>query len=184
MSPLRPDAVFAALRNPKRWRKWALEALILLGIMLGISTWQNQGLPEGAAPPIQGTRTDGVKVIKAGTGWAASNQGKATLVVFWATWCPVCGVEAGNIEAIAENWPVLTVAMQSGDAAAIRRHLKEHDLRVPAVVDEEGTIAADWHTRSVPTHFIIDPLGNIRFRVVGYATEIGLRARLWWASTG
>jgi hypothetical protein len=35
--------------------------------------------------------------------------------------------------------------------------------------------------RGVPAHFIIDPAGNVRFRVVGYATTWGLRARLWWA---
>ena len=41
----------------------------------------------------------------------------------------------------------------------------------------EGQMAAQ---RPQPTHFILDPAGNIRFRVVGYATELGLRARLWF----
>jgi hypothetical protein len=28
----------------------------------------------------------------------------------------------------------------------------------------------------------VDGAGNIRFRVVGYATTWGLKARLWWAA--
>ena len=177
-----PDAVLAALSESKRWRRWALEALIFLAVVIGLSVWQNRGLPEGAAPPLQGIRSDGVQVDGAGS--AAAKQGKATLVVFWASWCPVCAAQAGNIEAIADDWPVLSVAMQSGNAATIRQYLNKHGLKLAAVVDEDGNIAAGWRARSVPTHFIIDPSGNIRFRVVGYATEIGLRARLWWASAG
>jgi hypothetical protein len=33
----------------------------------------------------------------------------------------------------------------------------------------------------VPSHFVVDSAGNVRFRVVGYTTTWGLRARLWWA---
>jgi thiol-disulfide isomerase/thioredoxin len=168
----------------RQWRRWALDALIFLAILFGVSAWQAHGLPEGDAPSVQGTRTDGVQVAKSGVGWATSDKGKATLVVFWATWCPVCRAEAGNIEAIAGDWSVISVAMQSGDAPAVRKYMKEHDLKVPSVVDEDGTISSDWKVRGVPTHFIIDPSGNIRFRVVGYATEVGLRARLWWAGVG
>lgn len=47
----------------------------------------------------------------------------------------------------------------------------------------DGSQAIDWGVRGVPTHFIVDGAGNIRFRVVGYATTWGLKARLWWAET-
>jgi hypothetical protein len=93
----------------------------------------------------------------------------------------VCRAEEGNIVAVAEDWPVVSVAMQSGDAATVAKYLKERDNPVPAVIDDAGLIAADWRVRGVPAHFILDPAGNIRFRVVGYATNLGLRARLWWA---
>lgn len=163
------------LRNPKL-RTWAIEALAFLAIVMAASAWQNRGLPEGAAPSVRGTRTDGIQVRDAVRG-----KGKATLVVFWATWCPVCRLEAGNVEAIAAHWPVISVAMQSGDDAAIRKYMQEHGIAVPAVVDADGTVSAAWRVRGTPTHFIVDRSGNIRFRVVGYATEVGLLARLWWA---
>jgi thiol-disulfide isomerase/thioredoxin len=169
-----PASILAALRDPKHWRKWAFEVLILFAIVVAATLWQNRGLPEGAAPPLAGTRTDGSS-IKVGAGETAS------LVVFWATWCPVCKAEEGNIVSVAEDWPVISVAMQSGDAAAVTKHLKERGIALPALVDEDGTIAADWRVRGVPAHFVIDQAGNVRFRMVGYATTLGLRARLWWA---
>lgn len=171
-------SLLAALRDPRRWRRWGLEALILVAIVAGVTLWQNRGLPEGAAPPLAGMRNDGrfeSLAEKVGAG------GTATLVVFWATWCPVCKAEAGNIEAVARDWPVVSVATQSDDAAAVTQYLKKHGLTVNAIVDEDGDLAQPWRVRGVPAHFIVDGAGNIRFRVVGYATEMGLRARLWWA---
>ncbi len=170
----RPSDLLAALRDPRRWRRWGLEILVLIAIVGAVTLWQNRGLPEGPAPALAGQRTDGTSVsIGAGQ--------TATLVVFWATWCPVCKAEAGNIEDVAQDWPVISVAMQSGDAAEVVKYLRDHGLRVPALVDADGRLAAGWRVRGVPAHFILDPAGNIRFRVVGYATEWGLRLRLWWA---
>lgn len=179
-----PDihALRAVLHDPKRWRRWGIEAALMLALVVGITLWQNRGLPEGPAPALAGQRTGG-GAYKLGAGEAAAAGQTAQLVVFWATWCPVCRAEEGNIEDVALNWPVVSVAMQSGNAATVTKYLKERELAVPAVIDDEGTIAAAWHVRGTPTHFILDPAGNIRFRVVGYATEWGLRFRLWWAAS-
>ena len=158
----------------QRWKRLALEALLLVGIFTGVQFFQARDLPEGLAPPLEGLRTDGTP-SKVGAG------GTAQLVVFWATWCPVCKAEEGNIESVGQDWPVLSVAMQSGNAAEVRKHLQERGLRLPALVDEDGKHAANWKVRGVPTHFVIDSAGHIRFRLVGYATTWGLQARLWWA---
>ena len=177
--------LLSALRDPKRWKRWGLEILILVAIVGGITTWQNSGLASGKAPPTGGTRTDGspVKVSAGETapgGTGASSP--AQLVVFWATWCGVCKSEAGNIESVARDWPVVSIAMQSGERAEIADYLKERDLKLPALADDDSDIADAWGVRVVPAHFVVDPAGNIRFRVVGYTTTWGLRARLWWAT--
>ncbi len=172
----RLSSLRAVLADPKRWRRWALEALIVIGIVAAITTWQNSGLASGVAPPLSGTRTDG-STVKLGAG------DTARLVVFWATWCKVCKANAGNIEAVARDWPVITVAMQSGEREEVAEFLEERGLTVPAIVDDDANIAEAWHVRAVPAHFVVDPAGNIRFRVLGYTTSWGLRARLWWANT-
>jgi thiol-disulfide isomerase/thioredoxin len=178
-------SLLRALRDPKRIRRWIVEVLILIAIVGGITLWQNRDLPAGPAPALAGFRTDGsaVKVGPGGTAIAgsAANMNTASLVVFWASWCGVCKAEAGNIEAVAERWPVISVAMQSGDHAEVAKYLADKGLKVPAIADDDGDITGPWRVRGVPAHFVLDPAGNIRFRVVGYATEWGLRLRLWWA---
>ena len=94
-----------------------------------------------------------------------------------ATWCPVCKAEDGNIQSIATDHAVLSVAMQSEDLAT---HMRERGLNFATIDDPDGALATAWKVRGVPSHFIVDGAGNVRFRVVGYATTWGLRARLWW----
>jgi thiol-disulfide isomerase/thioredoxin len=153
-----------------------LEAALILAVIFGAQYWQTRGLAEGAAPPLAGVLTNG-SPVKVGAG------DTATLVAFWATWCPVCKAEEGNIVSVAKDHRVIPVAMQSGDAATVTKHLKERGIALPQLIDAEGRQAIDWGVRGVPTHFVVDGAGNIRFRVVGYATTWGLKARLWWAET-
>lgn len=169
----------AALSDRSRWKRWMFEALLIIAIVVGVQLWQARGLPEGPAPGLAGALADGRAASLPAV--LAAADGKPMLVAFWATWCPVCKAEEGNIAAVARDWPTLTVAMQSGDGVAIARHMKERGLGFDAVIDKDGGLAADWGVRGVPTHFIVDGRGNVRFRVVGYATELGLRARLRWA---
>jgi thiol-disulfide isomerase/thioredoxin len=158
----------------KRWQRRLLEAALILGVIFGAQYWQTRGLPEGAAPPLVGVLTDG-SPVKVGAG------DTATLVAFWATWCPVCKAEEDNIVAVAKEHRVIPVAMQSGDAATVLKHLKERGIDLPQLIDADGRHAMNWRVSGVPTHFVVDAAGNVRFRVVGYATTWGLKARLWWA---
>lgn len=190
----------ARLADPQRWRRWVLDAAIVLALVGALSVWRASGMADGPAPALSGVRTDGSWVMldagriepiasgtgplpKVGAGGTAPPDGSARLVVFWASWCKVCKAEAGNIEALAQDWPVISVAMQSGEPAEVAEYLEERGLTVPALADDEGVIAEAWGVNAVPAHFVVDAAGNIRFRVAGYTTRWGLAARLWWAST-
>ncbi len=158
----------------QRWKALLLDAALIIAIVGGAQWYMTRNLPQGTAPALEDVRTDGSRA-KVGAGETAQ------LVVFWADWCPVCRAEEGNIESVASAWPVVSVAMQSGDVPAVKRYLTQRGLTTPAIVDPEGRRATAWGVRGVPAHFIVDPEGEIRFRVVGYATTLGLKARLWWA---
>ena len=60
-------------------------------------------------------------------------------------------------------------------------HTDKELVRLGRDLSHDSRISDDWHVRGVPTHFIVDGAGIVRFRVVGYATTWGLKARLWWA---
>jgi predicted DsbA family dithiol-disulfide isomerase len=71
--------------------------------------------------------------------------------------------------------------MQSGDAAAVAQVLAARGLDWTTAVDADGRIAGRYGLRGVPAFVVLDREGRIRSVSVGYTTEWGIRARLWWA---
>ncbi|MFC2074409.1 protein disulfide oxidoreductase [Campylobacterota bacterium] len=106
---------------------------------------------------------------------------KPLLVHFWATWCPTCKLEAGNIQSLSENYDVLTIAVKSGDDAKINAYLNEHDLNFKVINDQEGILASQFSVSAFPTTFIYDKEGKLCFSEVGYTSTWGLYLRMWWA---
>jgi peroxiredoxin len=146
---------------------------VFIAVMFGLQWWQSRHIERGPAPGLAGPALDGR--------WLSLEQGRGnpTLVYFWATWCPVCRLEQGAIDDLAEDYPVITVATRSGDAQALSAYLNEHALSFPVVLDETGVLAERWGVKGVPASFVIDSRGEIRHAVFGLSTGLGLRARLW-----
>ena len=171
----------ASVTSPQRRRRWwryAGEALLLVLLFIGVHSWQIRDLPAGRAPPLEGMLLNGDPIT------LAALRGQPVLVHFWATWCPVCKLEQASIATLALDHHVISIAMQSGSKAEVLDHLKRNGLTFPVINDPDAAQAQRWRVRAVPTSFIIDRAGGIRFIEVGYTTEVGLRLRLWLAGQG
>ena len=169
-----------AVNKPPRWRRWLVEIILFAAILVAFQAWQLRATPSaGAAPDFSGTRVDGSAFAL--NDYRAAHPGQPVLLYFWADWCPVCRTTAGSVSSIAEDWPVMTLATQSGDAAAVRRFMQEKGYQWPTLADPDGKIMQRYRLPGTPAFVVIAPDGNIRFVNVGYTTEIGLRLRLWWA---
>ena len=90
-------------------------------------------------------------------------------------------MEEGSITDVQQDWPVLTVAMRSGDAARVQRELQQRGLPWLSAVDADGAIAKRYGLVSVPAFVVLDPEGRIRHASVGYTPEWSMRLRLWLA---
>lgn len=148
---------------------------MVLGVFVAIRAWQSRGTADGPAPAFAATTLGGDAIS------LAALEGEPVLVHFWASWCGVCRAEEGNVEAVAGDHRVVTVATRSGGVEEVSSYVREHGLEAPVVLDPAGRLAAEWGVRSLPTSFVLDPQGRIRHVEVGYTTELGLRARLWLA---
>lgn len=165
------------LSRLKPWQRRLLEILAILAVVLAARAYMQRDMVEGPAPAMQGVLLDGRTVS---LHELARAEGPV-LVHFWATWCPICDLEHGSIQAISRDHPVLSVAMQSGSAAEVREFMREQALDYPVLVDELGVLAGRYGVRGVPSSLVVDRAGRIRFTEVGYTTAWGLRARLWLA---
>jgi len=104
------------------------------------------------------------------------------LIHFWATWCPVCAVENDNIQAIAEDYKVLNIAIQSGSDDDIKKYAEENNLKLDNIInDQSGSLSRLFGVKGTPSSFFINTKGRIQFVEVGYTTTLGYRLRLWWA---
>lgn len=159
----------------RRWVRWTLELTAVVILFVLINLYQTRDAPSGPAPEISGQLLDGTPVS------LQAMRGRPVLVHFWATWCPICGMEQSTIDAIAEDYSVLSVAMDEATPEQLLAYMKDKDVDYPVLHDPDYHVARQYGVRGVPSSFIIDRTGNIRFVESGYTTSAGLRLRLWWA---
>ncbi len=163
----------------RRWQRWLIDAALIALVFAAVQLWQTRHVPVGPAPAFAGPLAAGGQGSLAA--WRAAHPGGPVAVYFWADWCPICKAQQGSISGLAEDWPVLTVAMQSGDAADVAKVLTERGLPWPTVVDEDGAISTRYGLAGVPALAVIDAEGRLRSVAVGYTTQLGMQLRLWWA---
>jgi thiol-disulfide isomerase/thioredoxin len=161
----------------RRLRRWLVEGAILLLALYLVHLWQTRDSVQGPAPALSAQLLSGAPFS------LETPRDKPLLIYFWATWCPVCKLTSSNIDALTDSHQVVTVAMQSGDADAIAAYLREKGLHFPVIADPQGRISSVWRVKGVPTVYLVDTHGDIRFVSVGYISTLGIKARLWLAGS-
>jgi len=163
----------------KNWRSHGLTLLAILLVYSGTQLWQTRHLPQGMAPEFSAPLSSGETLSL--NQWRARHPGRAVALHFWAEWCPICQLEESSISQLQQDWPMLTLAMQSGDARRLQAVLASRGLDWTTVVDADGSLSRHYGLVSVPAFVVLDARGRIRFATIGYTSEIGMRLRLWWA---
>ncbi len=158
----------------KRWVKFTLEIAFFVLLFIALRAYMQKDMVRGEAPPIQAVTLSGAE-------FSLQDSTRPILVHFWATWCGICKLEQGSIESISRDYPVMTIAMQSGSNEEIQAFLEEHQLTFAVINDDDGELSRQYGVSGVPASFIIASNGEIVSVERGYTTEWGLRARLWLA---
>jgi thiol-disulfide isomerase/thioredoxin len=124
------------------------------------------------------TLNKNIELVLKENGYKLSTK-KPTMIHFWATWCPVCGAEASNIEYISKNYNVITIAVKS-PKDEIDKYLKSKNLTFKVIEDNDGNLARLFNISVFPTTLIYDKNKKLSFSEVGYTTTLGLLFRMLW----
>jgi len=97
-------------------------------------------------------------------------DGRPTVVNFFATWCRPCIAEHHILAAGAKRWGdrsrFLGVVYEDTDAN-IRKFLKRSGKAYPTLVDEGGRTAIAYGVYGVPETFFVSPSGSITHKHAG-----------------
>jgi len=104
-----------------------------------------------------------------------SLKGKVVFVDFWASWCGPCKQEFPEINRFIAKYTDKGVVALAVNVDKQRSHVEEFLLKIPnlsenviVVLDTDLKVASSYNARMMPTSFIIDRDGVVRYIHFGY----------------
>ncbi len=101
----------------------------------------------------------------------ADYRGVPVIVSFWATWCPPCREELPSMNRawrkIREQGVMMLAVNVAEDEETIFAFLAEYPIEFPVLMDVDGKTVGSWPVKGLPTTFVVDPDGNMVYRVIG-----------------
>ena len=145
-------------------------------VMAGLLAWLSSSAISagGTLQPYedQGTSSDFKLVdIKGNTHTLTDYRGKIVVVNFWASWCPPCIQEMPSMQRLQEKLagqPFVILPINVGEKKyRVWKFVKLINFTLPVPLDTDSKVFADWGASVLPTSFLLDTEGHIRYRAQG-----------------
>ena len=147
----------------------------ILNMLLMVSMWSgSQTMAAGSLEPFQdsaGGKEFELKDLENKSHTLSDYRGKVVLVNFWASWCSPCIREMPSLQRLANHFKdrpfeILAVSVSEQRARVIRQ-AKRINVDFTILLDKKGETFKRWQAKMLPTSFIIDPDGQIRYQAIG-----------------
>ncbi len=98
-------------------------------------------------------------------------QGKVVLINFWASWCPPCIQEIPGMQRLAKSlrnrpFEIIAINVSEQKQRALYQS-KRINMTFTVLLDTEGKTFRHWQAKILPTSFIVDKKGRIRYLAQG-----------------
>lgn len=108
-------------------------------------------------------------------------RGKIVYLDFWASWCAPCLTAIPEIEKMrgefpSEHFQIVAVNLDQKTKKALR-FLKKHPVGYPSASDPKGTLPGQYGVETMPTSYLIDREGVIRYVHRGFKRGDGSKLR-------
>jgi peroxiredoxin len=140
-----------------------------MGLGLGLAgAAQAAGFEARAATPAPALKAAD---LKGATRTLADYRGKVVVLNFWASWCPPCLREMPSMERLRVKMagrPLAVVALDSAETREeVDAFLSRMTLGFPILLDPDGSNTKRWKVFALPTTFLLDPEGRLRYELTG-----------------
>jgi len=100
-----------------------------------------------------------------------STRGRWVFLHFWASWCGPCREEIPAIQHLADTFDDDTLAIvminTAEDEDTIFTFLSATDVDINSLMDMDGLVTEVWKPRGLPTTFLINPEGEVKYQAIG-----------------
>jgi peroxiredoxin len=142
-------------------KKLIIAAALLTAGAAFAGVQKGQRAPEFSLPSLKGT-----------TVTLGSMKGKVVLVDFWAQWCEPCKKELPQLDRLAKEYAAKGVVIVAVNIDKQRdnaeRMVKQLGVSLPVLLDPAGSVAGSYDLPKMPTSFVIDKKGIVRFVNEGF----------------
>ncbi|MDJ0867630.1 MAG: TlpA disulfide reductase family protein [Myxococcota bacterium] len=136
-------------------------ALLLVAPATGSALEAGDAAPEFQAPKLGG-----------GSISLSDYRGKVVYLDFWASWCPPCRTAMPVIDSLRAEFPperfqVVAVNVDREESAALKA-LRKQPVGYPSAADPKGQLPARYEVGTMPTSYLIDGQGVVRYVHEGF----------------
>ena len=99
-----------------------------------------------------------------------NTRGRWVFLHFWASWCGPCREEMPAIQDLANTLKdELHIVMinTAEDEDTIFEFLSAIDVELNSLMDVDGLVTEVWKPRGLPTSFLINPKGEVKYQAIG-----------------